>query len=198
MRFTLRLFLVIVPILMAPTTVMAADAGHVLQLAGTADIVRSTGTVSLSTGALLQSGDRIRTGADSRVRIALEGGAVLTLGPESELMIPEQAARTVGVVDLVVGIVRAVLADEGTIGGFLVRGRTAVASVRSTDWIVETSEATTAVLSVSGDVLVSGSGGTVVLEPGEGTDVAAGMPPADPKEWGAERRNVAIVRTTMN
>jgi hypothetical protein len=175
----------------------AAEAGHVLRLVGSVEIERPSGTAPLGTGAPIATGDRIRTGEDARVEIALEGGAHIVLGPDSELVVPEQAARAIGVVDLLLGIVRAVLPEEGAVGGFMVRGRTAVASVRSTEWIVETDEDNTSVLAIDGNVQVIGTGGSVIVAPGQGTDVAAGAAPTEPKEWGAERRNDALVRTAF-
>jgi hypothetical protein len=46
-------------------------------------------------------------------------------------------------------------------------------------------------------VQVIGTGGSVALAPGQGTDVAAGETPTDPKEWGAARRNEALARTAF-
>jgi ferric-dicitrate binding protein FerR (iron transport regulator) len=172
----------------------AAEAGHVLRLTGTVEVLRSGGAMALASGSPLQTGDRIRTGADSRVQIELEGGVVLTLGAASELLVPMQAARSIDIVDLLLGIVRAAL-PEGAGSGFLVRGRTAIASVRSTEWIVETSNESTAVFSIEGDVQVVGTGGSVTLQPGEGTDVPAASAPTAPKPWGAARSADVLART---
>jgi ferric-dicitrate binding protein FerR (iron transport regulator) len=173
---------------------LAAEAGHVLRLEGAVEIERASGTTSLGVGQPIATGDRIKTGEDARVEIELEGGVRLVLGPDSQLVVPEQASRTISVVDLLMGIVRATLPDEG-VGGFMVRGRTAVASVRSTEWIVETDDTSTAVFSISSEVQVIGTGGSVVLMPGQGTDVDAGSAPTEPKEWGAERRSDVVFRT---
>ena len=174
---------------------LAAEAGYVTRLVGEVRIERASGTVPLGIGQPVETGDRIMTGEDARVEIELEGGTRLILGPESRLVVPEQAARTIGVVDLLLGIVRAVLPEEGGVGGFMVRGRTAVASVRSTEWIVETDESSTAAFAIGGQVQVIGTGGSVILAPGQGTDVAAGSAPTEPKEWGTERRSDVVLRT---
>jgi hypothetical protein len=196
MRLSLRALSFILAMIVA-VPALGAEAGHVLRLVGEAKIERASGTTALAVGAPIATGDRIMTGADARVEIQLEGGARLILGPDSRLVVPEQAARAIGVVDLMLGIVRAVLPDEGAVGGFMVRGRTAVASVRSTEWIVETDEDSTAVFSIDDEVQVIGAGGSVTLGPGQGTDVAAGSAPTEPKEWGAERRNDVIFRTSF-
>jgi len=193
MRHCLRaLSFILVTMVAMPA--LAAEAGHVLRLVGDVVIERASGTTSLGIGQPIATGDRIKTGEDARVEIELEGGVRLVLGPESRLVVPEQASRAISVVDLLMGIVRATLPEEG-VGGFMIRGRTAVASVRSTEWIVETDDTSTAVFSISGEVQVIGTGGSVILMPGQGTDVDAGSAPTEPKEWGAERRNDVVVRT---
>ena len=64
-----------------------------------------------------------------------------------------------------------------------------MASVRSTEWLVESTAKGTGVLSLAGEVTVRGlAGGVVVLRPGEGTDVAPGAPPRPPAIWGEARR----------
>ncbi|MEX0807832.1 MAG: FecR family protein [Dongiaceae bacterium] len=186
--------LILVAVAVPGGSARAAEAGHVMRLIGTAELIGVSGAVPLASGAPIQTGDRVRTGADSRIQIELEGGAVLTLGAESELLIPAQAARSVSIVDLLLGIVRAVL-PESAGSGFLVRGRTAVASVRSTEWIVETSPETTAVFAIDGEVQVTGTGGSVTLQAGEGTDVPAASLPSAPKPWGAARAADVLART---
>ena len=196
MRLSLRA-LSFMFVTMVALPAMAAEAGHVLRLVGAVEIERASGTTSLTVGAPIATGDRIMTGEDARVEIELEGGARLILGPESRLVVPEQAARAISVVDLLLGIVRATLPEGGTVSGFMVRGRTAVASVRSTEWIVETDDDNTAVLAIDADVQVIGTGGSVILTPGQGTDVAAGSAPTEPKEWGMERRSDVLARTAF-
>ena len=193
MRHCLRA-LVVILLTMGALPALAAEAGHVLRIVGNVEIERASGTTSLGVGQPIATGDRIKTGEDARVEIELEGGVRLVLGPDSRMVVPEQASSTISVVDLLMGIVRATLPDEG-VGGFMIRGRTAVASVRSTEWIVETDDTSTAVFSISGEVQVIGTGGSVILMPGEGTDVEAGSAPTEPKEWGAERRSDVVYRT---
>jgi len=195
MRCCLRA-LVFILVTMVALPALAAEAGHVLRIVGNVEIERASGTTSLGVGQAIATGDRIKTGEDARVEIELEGGVRLVLGPDSRLVVPEQASRAISVVDLLMGIVRATLPESG-VGGFMIRGRTAVASVRSTEWIVETDDTSTAVFSINGEVQVIGTGGSVILMPGQGTDVEAGSAPTEPKEWGAERRSDVVFRTQL-
>ncbi len=76
--------------------------------------------------------------------------------------------------------------------------RTAVASVRSTEWLVESTARGTGFLSVEGVVEVRGlAGGAVSLRPGQGTDVPPGGPPRPAATWGEARRRDALARTTL-
>ena len=110
--------------------------------------------------------------------------------------LPEDDGR--GVLTLLLGIVRTSLSGVWS-GGFEVRTRAAVASVRATDWITEIGDDRTSVFVVEGSVAVrgTGDGAQVVLEEGFGVDVEAGQPPPPPKEWGASRVEQALARTRV-
>ena len=194
------LLAVVVGPLVFAQTARATEAGRVMRIFGAVEIERGTGAVPLNNGAPVQTGDRIHTSADGYVEIELQGGARLLLGPDSELLIPEQAASAIAVVDLLFGIVRATLLEEAKVGSFILRGRTAVASVRTderSEWIVKTDEDSTGVYAIDGAVQVLGTGGSVTLEPSQGTGTPVGAPPSAPTEWDYERRNDVLARTTF-
>ena len=90
---------------------------------------------------------------------------------------------------LVLGILRAKLLGPPWRDSFEVRTRAAIASVRSTEWIVESRPLKTSVLVVEGEVAVTGkaSRDRVLLGPGMGTDVPLGGVPSPAAAWGAER-----------
>ena len=145
--------------------------------------------------------DLIVTGADSRVSIALGDRAMLTVGPRAQAEVSQYYTRPEdglfrGVLSLLAGIVRVTFLADDPDRAFEVRTRTAVASVRSTEWIVDLTVAGTGVLALDGRVTVLGvAGGEVVLAPGEGSDVAAGAPPRPPNRWGATRVRDVVERT---
>ena len=91
-------------VMMVALPALAAEAGHVLRIVGDVRIERASGTTSLGVGQPIATGDRIKTGEDARVEIELEGGVRLILGPESRLVVPEQASRAISVVDLLLGL----------------------------------------------------------------------------------------------
>jgi len=176
------------------------SAGQVVRQRGPVTALSEGVPRSLYIGAFLRSGDRVRTGADARVRIELRDGSTLSLGANTEIMLstylPEDDGR--GVLTLLLGIVRTSLSGVWS-GGFEVRTRAAVASVRATDWITEIGDDRTSVFVVEGSVAVrgTGDGAQVVLEEGFGVDVEAGQPPPPPKEWGASRVEQALARTRV-
>src|SRR5690606_829931 len=87
---------------------------------------------------------------------------------------------------LLYGILRLVGETVGGLWDVAVQTPQAVAAVRSTDWIVEVTPRGTAVFARRGVVVAaSRAGGTVSLEPGEGTDIVSGEPPTPPVHWGA-------------
>jgi hypothetical protein len=88
------------------------------------------------------------------------------------------------------------LAPVRTWGTFNVFGPVAVASVRSTEWIMETPKRGTNVFVLAGIVQVQGKRGqTVQLSPTYGVDVAPDGTVAAPKKWGASR--VATVKQKL-
>ena len=103
------------------------------------------------------------------------------------------------VLGLLQGIVRLIGGGGAPAGGTIeVDTRTAIASVRSTEWLLESTAKGTGVLSIVGEVTVLAlAGGEVVLRPGQGTDVPPGGPPKPPATWGETRRRDAIARTTL-
>ena len=69
-----------------------------------------------------------------------------------------------------------------------------VASVRSTEWVVEATGAGTAVFSIEGPVAVLSPLGSVTLATGDGTDVRLGAAPTQPVQWGQARVDRTLAR----
>ncbi|MBB4285020.1 FecR family protein [Roseospira goensis] len=180
-------------------------AGRVEAVQGRVALVRAGGPVSATVGAGIFAGDEVVTGEAAKVRIALSGGGSLSAGPGSRLSVdeylPDGTGRS-GVFGLVMGLIRASLNGGERWDGFDVQTRTAVASVRGTDFTVEATPLTTAVFAVEGVVgvtgLAPGSEGPVVLRAGDGTDVARGAAPSPPVQWGAARVRETLARATLD
>lgn len=179
-----------------------AAAGRVSRSAGAVVVVRGGGEMPVNTGAEIAATDAIRTGADSRAEITFSDGSVLTIGPDSEVVIAQFApdeAEANAFLDLLSGIVRVTVNKATGWGKFDVRTSTAVASVRGTEYLVDSTDATSAVFVVEGRVAVSSrvGAGTVVIRAGQGVDVTAEYVPLVVKTWGAKRRDAALARVTF-
>lgn len=190
-------------VLAAGRQVAAADGiGQVSRTQGSLAAVRGAAIVRLAVGDDVFVDDILRTGADSRALIVCLDGLQITIGPGTEMAVRSVVTDRQGGMQMVFGLLQGI---TRLLGGVVEGGRsieidtsTAVASVRSTEWLVESTAKGTGVLSLAGEVTVRGlAGGVVVLRPGEGSDVAPGAPPRPPAIWGEARRRDAIARTEL-
>jgi hypothetical protein len=187
----------------APTAIGVVDA-----LVGECTVTRfgESSASALAVGAELYEGDRIRTAAAARLRLAFVDGTVVQLGESTDLVLdwflvaPDVNTQNV-LLRVSSGILRAIVELVLPRAAFEVQTTTAVASVRGTDWISEVTPEATATVTLEGQVAIRniepGIAGEVVLGPGEGTTVNAGAPPTEPTVWGDARRNQFIERTTV-
>jgi hypothetical protein len=201
-----RRLLLLLPALLAAARARAAESGavgRVSRLVGTPVVVTAAGAqVAAARGMALHEGDRIVTGAGGRLEITTGDGSTIVVGEQttvrlSRLIAPGDAGPGQGLLDLIEGILRLQLPHSWN--RFQVTTVTAVASVRSTDWLIDAKPANTAVFVAKGRVEVENSAHTaaVLLDPGFGTDVPAGGLPTTPKRWGQARIDAALARTSL-
>ena len=189
-------------LLAAKRGLAANGIGRVTRAQGSLAAVRGSAIVGLAAGDDVFVDDILRTGADSRALIDCTDGLQIAIGPGTEMAVRSFVTDETGGIRVVLGLLQGITRLIGGLveGGrsFEIDTRTAVASVRSTEWLVESTAKGTGVLSIVGEVTVRAlAGGAVVLRPGEGSDVAPGAPPKTPALWGAARRQYAIARTTL-
>lgn len=173
---------------------LAAEAQEVAVVAAMeppADVGRSGSWVPASLGTPIRQGDSLRTGPGGRLRVIFVDDSVLTLAPESEVVVDEgiydpNGGRVRSVMELLSGKVRALVNE--TAGGAADLGTpTAVAGVRGTDFVVVYDEnaASTEVVGVSGKVGVRSKLGVVApevtVEPHYYTRVDRGRLPTKPE-----------------
>lgn len=175
--------------------------GLVEQQAGDATAFRGGRSSPLTPGAAVNAGDRIHTGRGARIAIAFVDGLRLVVGPESAITLSRHVvgpddSRLGAIYALFGGIVRLLAPPRPGPSEIAIVTRAAVASVRSTEWIVdEKPSGATGVFTVTGVVEVRGERGQAVsLPPGFGTDVAPGEAPTAPKRWGQARVDEAVAR----
>lgn len=197
-----RLLASVLLVLVSVAASAAERVGQVIAQRGPVVALRDGVPRALHIGAPLSVSDRIRTGAGGKIEVAFGDGSRLVIGPDSEVTLAEFELRETtlvrAVIELVVGILRARI-DAAPVDLYEVRGRTAIASVRGTHWIVQTSPENTAVFVVDGSVGVTAAYGTVevTLAPGQGTDVAADGSASPPARWGQARVERVMRLTTI-
>lgn len=143
------------------------------------------------TGPLRAGDDVLRTGDAARVEIRCTDGLVVTVGIGTEVTLDALLAPVPGglLMEIYRGIIGLVAPGRAPVG-ISVGGPLAIASVRSTEWLVSVGEdATTATFVREGRVAVAPrntTGSTAVLGPGEGRDIRPGGA-GDVVQWGAAR-----------
>lgn len=184
----------------AQETPVLGDVGRVV---GEVTVLRGTDRLPAAPGTVLHEGDGIATGPEARVEILCADGSSITVGPDSTVSVaayaPAEGGAARALLDLVQGILRVTLSGRTPWQSYEVRSATAVASVRSTDWIVDATRAKTGVFVVDGEVAVTSRAGAgeVLLAPGQGTDVPVGGLPSAPKAWGQARIDGVLARTSL-
>jgi hypothetical protein len=185
----------------------AAVVGTITRLTGTPTVTTESGTAPATVGLALHEGDRIVTGAGGRLEIVGPDGTTITVGEQTTVVLTRFLAPTSGrhgngLLDLLEGILRIHL--PGTWDRFDVQTGTAVASVRSTEWLVDANADNTSVFVLDGRVLVRGQQRTrgmnvdgVALTPGFGTDVAANSIPVPARRWAQPRVDAALARLAL-
>jgi hypothetical protein len=177
--------------------------GAVTAQRGSVSVIRGPAIQALASGDPVFTDDIVRTAADARLLIVCHDGLRIAIGSGTEVVLRAYLAdpgsgRLQAMFGLLRGIIRLIGRPGAARQEIEVDTRTALASVRSTEWLVEATEKGTGVLAITGEVGVRGlAGGVVLLSPGEGTDVPPGAPPRPPARWGEARRTDAVARTTL-
>jgi ferric-dicitrate binding protein FerR (iron transport regulator) len=195
--------LVLAALVLAAGAARAAEGCAVSRQVGTATLLRGASTLPLAPAMAVEPGDHVATGPGARIEITCSDGTTLALGERTTLSLAILADGGGGLrkalLRLVEGIVRIGLPEEKPWSRFDVVTPTAIASARSTVWIVEFAQGDTAVFVARGRVEVGSRehGGAVALDPGQGTDVRDSTLPTPPKRWGQPRIDSAMARTAL-
>jgi hypothetical protein len=140
-------------------------------------------------GALPGSAEAVETGAATRLEITCDDGTVLTVGPDSSIVLADLLERPEEsiVLRLLGGIVGLVVPPhDGDV--FAVQTPVAIASVRSTEWLIEHAPTgQTAVFVREGSVAVANDVENVVLDRGEGVTLDRNAVVKPVGAWGAAR-----------
>jgi hypothetical protein len=185
----------------ASTAAPAAERScAVAGLTGTAiEIDAGSGWRALEGAALPAGAMRLRTGADTRAEIRCSDGIAVTLGIATEVELAALTGAAGPEAGVLIRLARGIIglvAPERTTMRFEVETPLAIASVRSTEWLVDANPGVEdAVFVRKGLVLVTAGGETYEVRAGEGVTILpskrAKQPPAP---WGAARIAAAGAR----
>lgn len=172
------------------------------RVVGEASLQRGAATQPVRPAMPLRQGDQLVTAAGARVEMRCPDGSTLVVGERStvrlSIFITDDRPHN-AVVELLEGIVRALLPGGHTWERFDIVTRTAVASVRSTIWMVDAKADTTGVFVEDGNVLVSSRANQaqVYLPAGFGVDVGTQPSPLTARAWPQARVDAARARTQL-
>jgi hypothetical protein len=173
------------------------------RVVGEASVQRAANALPARPGMSLAQGDQLTTGAGGRVEVTCPDGSTLVVGERTRvrlsIFVTGNARPHNAVLELLEGILRTVLPSGHAWERFDIVTRTAVASVRSTTWIVDAKPDLTGVFVEDGGVLVSGRAtqAQVFLPAGFGTDVGLRADRLEARPWGQQRLDDARARTRM-
>jgi hypothetical protein len=179
-------------------------AGAVDRLTGEATATRGGFTRPLFADAQVFEGDRIETGREARLRLAMADGGVITLGADAVMIVRgyRTGPRPRATLELIGG---AFLATTGAIAGpdpdaFTIQTPSAILGVRGTTVWGEQKDDHLAVLLLAGTAVeVISPGGTAILtERNDGTDVRGEAPPTAPVTWGMGRIAASIAKISFD
>lgn len=208
-KIEIQAMIVLFASLFAPGASFAQQSipvGEVDALEGAATIQRQ-GTFEhapVRVGDGVHQQDFIQTSRNSKIRISLRDGTVLTMGQEGRLRLtrtivdPDQSGRVI--LNFLTGALQ-VFARWLPSRRFELRTRTAAVGIRGTRFFTDARTDTTGILLIEGSIAVRNIDpriqGAVTLAPSEGTDVAENLPPTAPSVWGAARRNALEQAATL-
>lgn len=176
----------------------AEEAGTITELEGTVRIARAgAGVEPAELNGVVYVGDQISTMRESRVTVLFKDESVLTLSPDTSLVIdemvykPETSFRS-SMFNLLTGTIKGVVggwfSDDEELARYEVKTPTAVAGIRGTTFVASVSTGGGATSStfagLSGGTIVVWAvvdpSGKVYLQPGFFTNVGEGQLPSQP------------------
>jgi hypothetical protein len=173
------------------------------RVVGEASVQRAANALPARPGMPLAQGDQLTTGAGGRVEVTCPDGSTLVVGERTRvrlsIFVTGNARPHNAVLELLEGILRTVLPSGHAWERFDIVTRTAVASVRSTTWVVDAKPDTTGIFVEDGGVLVSSRAtqAQVFLPAGLGTDVGLRADRLEARPWGQQRLDDLRARTRM-
>lgn len=182
----------------APAFAQSARNCAVETVKGTARVAGPQGERPAVAGLAIDAADIVQTDVDGQVNIICSDGITITVGFASQIDLrtlvngqPDETSILLRLIDGIAGFI----VPQKTFPSFRVETQTAVAAVRSTEWLVDAHEGATDIFVRDGRVSVDPTGGVeVVLAAGDGVDIDADGQAAEVKQWSAMRISAAGTR----
>jgi ferric-dicitrate binding protein FerR (iron transport regulator) len=141
-----------------------AASGEVLAVSGAPTIETGSQQRAAAIGDTVEAGDAIVAPENTKVRLRMNDGSIVTVAPGTRLAIDKYdvdatGARQDAQLSLAKGLVHAVVSGGGETPNFEIKTATGVAAVRGTEWYVDAEGQTTKVYVVTGDVSLADPAG---------------------------------------
>jgi len=142
--------------------------------------------------------DRLRTGADARLKVQLNDGSEVVMGENAELTVDEFVYTPEKERKMVLNALKGALLFVGKMMDnyrrqkVTVKTPVATLGVRGTHFWVGRIDGNTGVLVLDGSVLVNSKYGLVSLAPGEGTTIKDDGSLSPAKQWGKAKKARAL------
>jgi ferric-dicitrate binding protein FerR (iron transport regulator) len=171
----------------------AERAGRVDEIKGEAFADASNQHRPLEKSSSLYVGDRIETGASSRLTMLLGEDTIIRLGELTHLVIDRFLSTTGGEISLQSGAMLFDRPNGSPPAPIRIKSSYGLIAVRGTRFFAGPSNGVFGVFVDHGSVLVSAGGADVLLQAGEGTGVnSPGSQPTAAVVWGKERIRRAL------
>lgn len=175
-------------LLTLPEALASEKAGKVEEVFGQAMAELRRSRRALGLGESVFVGETVATGEASRMAMTVGEATTIRLGPEARLKIDRFILNAGGVLTLQSGPMGFERPAEAVPQPVTIRGAFGMIAVRGTHFFAGPSRGKTGVLVLRGSVSVTSGGETVLLNAGDGTDVATlGAKPTKPARWSDER-----------
>ena len=172
----------------------AADpAGRVEEIKGEAFADASNQHRTLEKSSSVFVGDRVETGASSRLTMLLGVDTTIRLGERAHLVIDQFLSTTGGEISVQAGPMLFDRPSGSPPVPVKIKSPYGLIAVRGTKFFAGPSNGVFGVFVDHGTVVVAGGGSEVVLQAGEGTNLSSpGSSPTAPVKWGKARIDAAL------
>jgi hypothetical protein len=172
----------------------AADpAGRVEEIKGEAFADASNQHRPLEKASSVFVGDRVETGASSRLTMLLGVDTTIRLGERAHLVIDQFLSTTGGEISVQAGPMLFDRPSGSPPVPVKIKSPYGLIAVRGTKFFAGPSNGVFGVFVDHGTVVVAGGGSEVVLQAGEGTNLSSpGSSPTAPVKWGKARIDAAL------